>query len=99
MIRPGSDHLGSQLVTGKMPFTEDGDYNVVNLISMGKRPPKPSRFEAPGMTPVVWKIAEKCWRQKAKDRPEVDAVLQDLQSLADPGTCTHEASCLETTDL
>ena len=46
------------------------------------------------MTPAVWKIAEKCWHQEAKKRPEVNAVLQHLEDLANPGTCAHKAGLL-----
>ena len=100
-ICSGSDHFRSQLVTGKMPFPEFTNPNVSTLISKGRRPPKPLRFQAPGITPAVWKIAEKCWHQKANERPEVNAILQHLEGLANPGTCAHEVPCLEweTTDL
>jgi hypothetical protein len=27
----------------------------------------------------VWKVAEKCWNEKASERPEVEEVLQDLE--------------------
>ena len=78
-----------------MPFPEFTDPNVTILISKGKRPSKPRRFEAPGMTPAVWKVAKKCWHEKARERPEVNAVLQSLENMANIGGCTHEAcSCL-----
>ena len=77
-----------------MPFPEHTDPNVKKIISKGKRPQKPRRFEAPGMTPAVWKIAERCWHENAKERPEVNAVLQYLEGLANPGVCVHEATCL-----
>ena len=47
--------------------------------------PKPRRVDAPGMIPVVWKLAEKCWHHGAKEGPEVDVVLQPLERIADPG--------------
>jgi hypothetical protein len=82
MIRPGSDYFRFQLVTGKIPFSEHVDHNVVIFISSGMRPRKPFRFDAPGMTPAVWKIAEKCWHEKAEERPEVNTVLQHLENIA-----------------
>ena len=60
------------------------------MVSKGKRPPKPRPFEAPGLTPAVWKIAKKCWSEKAKDRPEIDAVIQYLGGIATTGMCTHQ---------
>jgi len=68
-----------------MPFPEYTDHSVSIIISKGKRPSKPTRFEVSGMTLAVWKIAEKCWRQKAKGRPEAKVVLQYLENLVNPG--------------
>jgi hypothetical protein len=75
-----------------MPFPEDTDPNVTIMIAKGKRPPKPRRFDAPGITPAVWKIAKRCWHERANERPEVNAVLQDLENLAKPapGVYIHE---------
>lgn len=88
---PGSDHLSLQLATGKMPFPEHLDYSVVVMILKGKRPPKPSHFETPEITPAVWEIAKKCWHEKAKERPEAKDVLQCLENLANPGGYIYEA--------
>ncbi|KAF9646883.1 kinase-like protein [Thelephora ganbajun] len=83
-----------ELMTGKIPYPDSQDVNVIFLISKGRRPPKPLSFEAPGITPTVWRIAKKCWHGKAKKRPETNGVLQDLEKLANSGVCTHEAcSC------
>ncbi|KAF9649193.1 kinase-like protein [Thelephora ganbajun] len=88
-----------ELVTGKMPYPDSQDFSVIFLISKGRRPVKPLSFEAPGMTPMVWKIAKKCWHGKAKKRPEVNGVLQDLEKLANSGMCTHEACCCHPWEL
>jgi len=89
LIRPVSDSFRVQLVTGKIPFPELTDPNIWIVVSKGKRPPKPHKFNAPGMTPAVWKIARKCWHQKAKERPEVNDVLQSLERLSNPGVCSR----------
>jgi len=86
----GSDYLPFQLATGRVPFPDYTDHHVSIVISKGKRPPKPAHFKAPGITSAVWKIAEKCWHQKAKERPEAKVVLECLENLANPGECTHE---------
>jgi len=92
---PGSDHFPLQLATGKMPFPDYTDHNVAIIISKGKRPSKPIRFEAPGITAGVWKIAKQCWDEKEKERPEARAVLQFLENLFHSGRCTRNAcSCL-----
>ena len=72
--------------------------NVLIAVSKGKRPPKPLRFEAPGMTPAVWRIAERCWHQKATVRPDAKAVLQYLENLANPGMCSQDMFLSEAGD-
>jgi len=88
--------FGFQLATGKMPFPEFTDHNVVVMIMRGKRPQMPHSFDAPGMTPAVWKVAQKCWHEKAMERPEVNTVLRSLEDLANSGTCgNNQRACLE----
>ena len=74
-----------------VPFPEYPDPKVTVMISKGKRPRKPRRFEAQGITSEVWKVAEKCWHEKARERPEVKQVLQNLEKIANSGVCTHRA--------
>jgi hypothetical protein len=92
IIHPGPDCFHFQLATGKAPFPEFTDLSVTVMVSGGKRPPKPRSFDAQGITPVVWKIAKQCWHQKAKERPEVNAVLKYLENLPNPspGMCTRD---------
>ena len=94
IIRLSSDCFRLQLATGKAPFPEYTDTSVTVMVSKGKRPPKPLRFDAPGMSPAIWKIAKKCWHEKAKERPEVNVVLKHLENLVNPGpgVCTHNTS-------
>ena len=79
-------------MTRNVPFPEFTDPNVAILVSEGKRPPKPLYFEAPGLTPEVWKIAEMCWHEKPAERPEVHTVLQYLEDLANPGACVRASA-------
>ena len=88
---PGPDWLRPQLATGKMPLHKYSDSLVKFMISKGKRPRKPRRFEAQGITSEVWKVAEKCWHEKAGERPEARQVLWDLEKIANSGVCTHNA--------
>ena len=89
MIHPCSNRSRLQLATGKMPFHGSEDPTVIITVSKGKRPSRPQSFDAPGMTPAVWKIAEKCWHEKAKQRPKVNTVLQYLENLGNPGMNAH----------
>ena len=91
MTRLGSDRPRSQLATGEMPFgPEFTDHNVMIMITEGRRP-KPRSIDAPGMTPEVWKIAQKCWHKTAEERPEVNTVLRSLENIANSGMCAHKA--------
>ena len=85
-----------------MPFPDYQDHSIPVIISKGKRPSKPNFFEAPGMSPGVWKIARQCWREKEKERPETDVVLRSLETILHSGVCTHNV-CIcppwEMTDL
>ena len=87
---PGPDCFRFQLMTGERPFSKYSDSNVTIMVPKGKRPSKPLHFDVPGMSPAVWKIAERCWHEKPKERPEVNVVLGHLENLANPGVCTHE---------
>lgn len=55
-------------------------------VSEGRRPEKPKRFDAPGLTPEVWKVAEMCWHQDPKKRPEAHTVLRHLEDITNSGT-------------
>ena len=74
-----------------MPFPDYQDERMSVLISTGKRPKKPDSFDAPGISPGVWEIAEQCWHGEVKERPETDVVLQRLETLLHSGACTHNA--------
>ena len=74
-----------------MPFPDALDPSVTIMISKGKRPQKPRNFNANGITPAAWKVAKNCWQEKARDRPEMDEALQDLEKIAKLGVCNHEA--------
>ena len=58
-------------------------------VSDGKRPEKPHHFEAPGLTPEVWEIAEMCWHEDPKKRPDTHTVLQHLEDLPNSGARTY----------
>ena len=91
MAYTGSDHLPPflQLATEKVPFPELSMSHVYGAVLKKKRPLKPARFKAPGITPRVWKLAKKCWHQKPEKRPEANAVLQDLETLLQSNVCTR----------
>ena len=78
-----------QLVTRSTPFPKLTNFNVMIQVSDGLRPEKPRHFEAPGLTPEVWEIAEMCWHEDPKKRPDAHTVLRHLEDLASSGTRTY----------
>ena len=91
MIYLGLNGFHLQLATGQAPFSGVVDSDVMVMASSGKRPQKPRRFDVPGITAEVWTVAEKCWHEKAEERPEAKAVLQDLEWIS--GSGEHTESC------
>jgi hypothetical protein len=85
MICPGSDRFLLQLATGRAPFPGWPDHKVPTLVLKGRRPSMPRPLNDSGKASVVWKIAEMCWHQEAKERPEVNVVLKHLENPANPG--------------
>lgn len=75
-----------------MPFPEYTDQNVIVTIYEGKRPPRPRKFDVPGMTRAVWNVAQACWNKRAEERPEANAVLQSLEALANSGVCDYKGT-------
>lgn len=76
-------------MTEEVPFPGVEDYMLPLVIMKGKRPQKPRKFDAPGITSGVWAVAERCWHEKAKKRPEVKTILLDLENIANPGEYTR----------
>ena len=89
--RPGPDLLRLQLATGKMPYHEYLDAKVIMMVSKGERPHKPRHFEAEGITSDVWRVAKKCWHEKAAKRPEVKDVLHNLEKMTNSGVWANNA--------
>jgi hypothetical protein len=44
----------------------------------GHRPERPDRDEAPQMTYNIWRLAQRCWKGTASERPTIDEVCNDI---------------------
>jgi hypothetical protein len=82
-------------VTGKVPFSEYTDQNVIVMVAKGDRPLRPRSIDASGMTPGVWEVARQCWDEDPDKRLEVNAVLQALKPLGKSGVCADKLSKVE----
>ena len=78
-----------KLFTGKVPFPNAINVQVVVLMSRQERPPRPAGGEALGLVPALWKLTEECWSQNPERRPDIDNVLRRFQDI---GECTDQIS-------
>jgi len=72
--------------TGKVPFPELVNVQVVLVVSKGGRPPRPPGCERLGLGPAVWKLTEECWNPNPDRRPDIGSVLRRFQAIVDAGT-------------
>ena len=84
VICQGPDRFCLQLVTRTVPFPDLEGSVVFPMVFEGRRPQKPQNFDALGISPVVWEIAERCWHPEPNQRPEVKDILQDLEKISNP---------------
>ena len=71
--------------TGKVPFPESVNVQVVLLVSKGGRPPRPHGCERLGLVTAIWRLTEECWNQNPDRRPDVASVLRRFQAIVSAG--------------
>lgn len=81
-----------KVFTGKVPFPNAINVQVVIMMSRGDRPSRPSGGEALGLTTALWRLTEECWSQNPERRPDIDNVLRRFQGIGDAGECTDRLS-------
>lgn len=64
-----------ETVSGRMPFHKYSNYLVSLKVVNGERPPRGVSFPD-----SLWKTLELCWASQQDDRPNVEDVLQCLES-------------------
>ncbi|KAF9789522.1 kinase-like domain-containing protein [Thelephora terrestris] len=74
-----------EVFTGKIPFPDAINVQVIILMSKGDRPSKPPGVEALGLVPALWKLTEECWHQSPERRPDIANVLRRFQAIVEPG--------------
>lgn len=77
-----------KVFTGRIPFSNAINVQVIIMMSRGERPPKPAGGEAIGLAPALWKLTEECWHQNPDKRPDIANVLRRFQAIVDAGKCT-----------
>ena len=68
-----------EVFTGKVPFEEQRNDEVVLHIWRGGRPEKPDTAHAVGLTDEMWEFIKNCWQQDPNRRPTVVEVVRRWQ--------------------
>ena len=68
-----------EVLTGKVPFQRCGSLVVMRKIYEGQNPDRPKGPEAVWITDDLWRMVEKCWFRRPKQRPTVGDVLECLE--------------------
>ncbi|KAF9789414.1 kinase-like domain-containing protein [Thelephora terrestris] len=66
-----------EIFTGRLPFDEYHEHQVILLLAEDKRPDKPVH---PQFTPKLWSLTNKCWAKNPKRRPNIIEVLRELEA-------------------
>ena len=64
-----------ETISGKLPFHKDTDVTASLKVMNGERPRRGAKF-----TEGLWKIMELCWAADPNDRPDIEVVLQFLET-------------------
>jgi len=67
-----------KVFTRKNPFSEKIAYAAAISITSGQRPGKPGH---PEFTDPLWELTQRCWDQKAQNRPKIQDVIKALKDL------------------
>jgi serine/threonine protein kinase len=66
-----------EIVSGNLPFHNQGNIAVLVSVLDGERPPRGVRF-----TKSLWEMLERCWTSQPTDRPSIGDVLQCLEAVS-----------------
>jgi len=64
-----------ETISGNLPFHEHTDLTVSRKVLKGERPPRKVMF-----TKSLWELLELCWTSQPDKRPDIDGVLQSLET-------------------
>lgn len=71
-----------QVLSGQVPYSGLSVYVAMTSILKGERPRKPRSAANLGFTDGLWKVMERCWIADRDARPDVGAVLSQLNHAA-----------------
>ena len=73
-----SSHPWPQILTGTVPFPDESDEEIVDKVTRGLRPERPSSNPSQGMTDELWEQTVACWNRGPNERPTAPKVLRAL---------------------
>ena len=65
-----------EIISGQLPFRHDAHYTILRKVLNGEHPRRGARF-----TSSLWKMLEQCWASRPNDRPNIEEVLECLETL------------------
>ena len=68
-----------QVFSGRVPFYDVQIPIISTHIMNGYRPKRPDH---PKLTDALWELTKKCWAPRAQDRPEIVAVVKELEIMS-----------------
>ena len=71
-----------EVLSGRVPFSQLGDVNVMLKVIEGERPERPGGVEGAWFSDNLWRILGLCWSMQPKGRPSVDVVLHSLKQVS-----------------
>ncbi|TCD61462.1 hypothetical protein EIP91_008397 [Steccherinum ochraceum] len=77
-----------EMYTGKAPYSECSDAQVVARVPLGMRPKRSPPIDGFGITDFHWTIASSCWKQNPSRRPEIRVLVQVLLDMSTDSSAT-----------
>ncbi|KAF9647398.1 kinase-like protein [Thelephora ganbajun] len=68
-----------EVFSGTVPFHDIAAPAVTTSIMDGERPSRPTH---PSLIDPLWKLTQRCWKDTAKDRPEMQEVIKELKGMS-----------------
>lgn len=89
-------HYIAQIYTNEEPlrivkYVSDAEF-VVLVSEQNLRPERPDEENAPNLTDAIWQLAEQCWMQDPKDRPEAGVICDTIEGVADSSSALSPLS-------
>ena len=72
---------GWQIHFDSIPFKNNNHPQIIKMVTSGQRPPL---LPKPALSPVAWKLIQRCWRKEHSRRPRMEDVVDSMISWQSP---------------